>query len=53
MQGTSSPTTDGISPLDRGLHIYQNIGRNFYLMGYYDLDLRPCLETKIVYTKVE
>ena len=39
--------------LDRGLHIYQNIGRNFYLMGYYDLDLRPCLETKIVYTKVE
>lgn len=39
--------------LDRGLHIYQNIGRNFYLMGYYDLDLRPCLETKIVYTKVK
>ena len=39
--------------LDRGLHIYQNIGRNFYLMGYYDLDLRSCLETKIVYTKVE
>lgn len=39
--------------LDRGLHIYQNIGRNFYLMGYYDLDLRPCLETKIVYTKVD
>lgn len=39
--------------LDRGLHIYQNIGRNFYLMGYYDLDLRPCLEAKIVYTKVE
>lgn len=37
---------------DRGLHIYQNIG-NFYLMGYYDLDLRPCLETKIVYTKVD
>lgn len=39
--------------LDRGLHIYQNIGRNFYLMGYYDLELRPCLETKIVYTKVK
>lgn len=39
--------------LDRGLHIYQNMGRNFYLMGYYDLDLRPCLETKIVYTKVD
>jgi len=39
--------------LDRGLHIYQNIGRNFYLMGYYDLDLRPCLETKVIYTKVD
>lgn len=29
----------------------QNIGHKFYLMGYYDLDLRPCLKTKIMYTK--
>lgn len=38
--------------LDRGLHIYQPVAKNYYLMGYYDLDLRPCKETKIIYTKV-
>jgi ATP-dependent Lon protease len=38
--------------LDRGLHIYQPITKNYYLMGYYELALRPCKETKIIYTKV-
>lgn len=38
--------------LDRVLHIYQPVAKNYYLMGYYDLDLRPCKETKIIYTKV-
>lgn len=36
---------------DRGLHIYQPIAKNYYLMGYYELALRPCKETKIIYTK--
>ena len=39
--------------LDRGLHIYQPIAKNYYLMGYYELALRPCKETKIIYTKVK
>lgn len=38
--------------LDRGLHIYQPIAKNYYLMGYYELALRPCKETKIIYTRV-
>jgi ATP-dependent Lon protease len=37
--------------LDRGLHIYQPIAKNYYLMGYYELALRPCKETKIIYMK--
>ena len=39
--------------MDRGLHIYQNIGRNHFLMGSYDQSLKPCLESKFIYTKVE
>lgn len=39
--------------LDRGLHIYQPVAKNYYLMGYYELALRPCKETKIIYTKVD
>jgi len=39
--------------LDRGLHIYQAPAqpKNYFMMGYYDLELRPCKETKIIYTK--
>lgn len=38
--------------LDRGLHIYQAPAqpKNYFMMGYYDLELRPCKETKIIYT---
>lgn len=41
--------------LDRGLHIYQapSQPKNYFMMGYYDLELRPCKETKIIYTKVQ
>lgn len=40
--------------LDRGLHIYQAPAqpKNYFMMGYYDLELRPCKETKIIYTKI-
>lgn len=40
--------------LDRGLHIYQapSQPKNYFMMGYYDLELRPCKETKIIYTKI-
>lgn len=39
--------------LDRGLHIYQAPAqpKNYFMMGYYDLELRPCKETKIIYTR--
>ena len=42
--------------LDRGLHFYQNMNpnknsRNYFQMGTYDLDLRPCLQTKFVFAK--
>lgn len=42
--------------LGRGLHIYQNMNpekgkRNFFQMGTYDLALRPCMKTRIIYTK--
>lgn len=41
--------------LDRGLHIYQAPAqpKNYFMMGYYDLELRPCKETKIIYTRVQ
>lgn len=40
--------------LDRGLHIYQAPAqpKNYFLMGSYDLELRPCKETKIIYTRI-
>ena len=40
--------------LDRGLHIYQapTQPKNYFMMGYYDLELRPCKETKIIYTRI-
>lgn len=40
--------------LDRGLHIYQAPAqpKNYFMMGYYDFELRPCKETKIIYTKI-
>lgn len=40
--------------LDRGLHIYQAPAqpKNCFMMGYYDLELRPCKETKIIYTTI-
>lgn len=41
--------------LDRGLHIYQAPAqpKNYFLMGSYDLELRPCKETKIIYTRTK
>lgn len=41
--------------LDRGLHIYQapSQPKNYFMMGYYDLELRPCKETKIIYTRLQ
>jgi ATP-dependent Lon protease len=41
--------------LDRGLHIYQAPAqpKNYFMMGYYDLELRPCKETKIIYTRIK
>lgn len=41
--------------LDRGLHFYQapTQPKNYFTMGYYDLELRPCKETKIIYTKIQ
>lgn len=41
--------------LDRGLHIYQAPAqpKNYFLMGSYDLELRPCKETKIIYTRIK
>lgn len=41
--------------LDRGLHIYQAPAqsKNYFIMGYYDLELRPCKETKIIYTRLQ
>lgn len=41
--------------LDRGLHIYQAPAqpKNYFLMGFYDLELRPCKETKIIYTRTK
>lgn len=41
--------------LDRGLHIYQAPAqpKNYFMMGYYDLELRPCKETKIIYTRLQ
>lgn len=40
--------------LDRGLHIYQAPAqpKNYFIMGSYDLELRPCKETKIIYTRI-
>lgn len=42
--------------LGRGLHIYQDMKpekgkRNYFQMGTYDLSLRPCMKTRIIYTK--
>lgn len=42
--------------LGRGLHFYQNINpdkenKNYYLMGIYDLSLRPCLKTRFTFMK--
>ena len=41
--------------LDRGLHIYQAPAqpKNYFLMGSYDLELRACNETKIIYTRTK
>ena len=39
--------------LGRGLHIYQNQGRNYFLMGTYDQALKPCLECKIDYKRMK
>lgn len=41
--------------LDRGLHIYQAPAqpKNYFIMGSYDLELRPCKETKIIYTRTK
>ncbi len=42
--------------LGRGLHIYQDLNpekgkRNYFQMGTYDLALRPCMKTRIIFTK--
>ena len=42
--------------LGRGLHIYQDQNpekgkRNYFQMGTYDLALRPCMKTRIIFTK--
>jgi len=42
--------------LGRGLHFYQNINpdkdnKNYYLMGIYDLSLRPCLKARFTFMK--
>lgn len=42
--------------LGRGLHFYQNMNpekdkKNYFQMGTYDLSLRPCLKTRIIFTK--
>ena len=42
--------------LGRGLHFYQNLNankdqRNYFLMGTYDLSLRPCLKARFTFMK--
>lgn len=39
--------------LGRGLHYFQNINqdKNYYLIGTYDMDMRPCLQVKIDFKK--
>lgn len=39
--------------LGRGLHFYQNLNanRNYFLMGTYDLSLRPCMKVRFTFIK--
>lgn len=44
--------------LGRGIHIYKDLNpdkenRNYFQMGIYDLALRPCLQCKITYRKMD